>query len=127
MKKDILIIIVSTLLSVSASGQQFEVLHNFLWDPAYPEAPLVQGQDGSFYGTTSDGGIDRGGPGAGTIYKIDASGALTILHMFTGPDGFIPLAELIQGTDGNFYGTTSAGGANGYGTVFKMDAAGNIT
>ena len=52
-----------------------------------------------------------------------------ILHTFTinTGDGAQPFAALIQGSDGKFYGTTGNGGTNNVGTVFKMDAAGNVT
>ena len=48
------------------------------------------------------------------------SGTLTILHTFVGADGALPYAGLVQGSDGNFYGTTSSGGANNVGTVFRL-------
>ncbi len=50
-----------------------------------------------------------------------------MLHAFSGADGSQPLAKLIQGTDGSFYGTTQSGGANGLGTIFKIDSTGNQT
>jgi uncharacterized repeat protein (TIGR03803 family) len=52
---------------------------------------------------------------------------LTTLHSFDGTDGTGTVAVLVQGTDGNLYGTASAGGANGYGTVFKMTPSGTLT
>ena len=64
----------------------------------------------------------------GTVFKITPSGALTSLYSFGGPNGSEPIAGLIQGTDGNFYGTTFDGGTNGnYGTVFKITASGVLT
>lgn len=84
---------------------------------------LIQGSDGSFYGTTSTGGsYDQG-----TIFKIDTSGNFSELHEFNGNNGSYPSGELIQGSDGSFYGTTSTGGSTGYGTVFKLDASGNFS
>ena len=65
-----------------------------------------------------------GDNGVGTIFKADASGTLTTVHSFGYAEGTSPKAALLQAADGNFYGTTSAGGAGGRGTVFKMDAAG---
>src|SRR5207245_1110512 len=60
--------------------------------------------------------------------RMDASGALTTLHAFTGGrDGAYPAAALIQASDGNFYGTTSGGGASYAGTLFRMDASGTLT
>ena len=91
-----------------------------------PYAGLVQATDGNFYGTTNDGGANDG---YGTIFKITPSGTLTTLHSFDRTDGEDPEAGLVQDTDGNFYGTAYAGGANsctafgsviGYGTVFSL-------
>src|SRR5438876_4585880 len=108
-------------------------LHSF--DPAgggSPSGALIQGTDGNFYGTTQIGGAnnscDNGGPtGCGTICKITSGGTLTTLHSFNGTDGWKPIAGLVQGTEGNFYGTTVLGGAYGGGTVFRMTPAGALT
>jgi uncharacterized repeat protein (TIGR03803 family) len=81
-------------------------------DGYYPEGGLVQATDGSFYGTTGEGSSVKGG--YGTIFRIDARGALTTLYRFrpspsTGcTDGTDPDGGLLQGTDGSFYGTTEA-------------------
>jgi uncharacterized repeat protein (TIGR03803 family) len=85
-------------------------------DGAYPEAGLVQGTDGDFYGATGAGGAFR----IGTIFKVTRSGTLTTLHSFDDSDGVGPSAGLIQGRDGNFYGTTPQGGAYYSGTVFRI-------
>ncbi len=93
-------------------------------DGAGPAAGLVQGSDGSFYGTTFQGGRDN----SGTVFKISTNGTLTTLHSFTGgTDGGDPVAAPAQGTDGFFYGTTSQGGPNNSGTVFKISADGALT
>ena len=79
----------------------------------YPGTALVQGVDGNLYGTKSEsGGIIAASPntGSGTLFKVTPGGALTALHTFAGSDGARPVAALIQATDGNFYGTTYAGG-----------------
>src|SRR3979490_2519903 len=92
-------------------------------DGGYPTAGLVQGGDGSFYGTASSGGASS----AGTIFQITASGALTVLHSFTGgADGAYPYAGLVQAADGNMYGTTSQGGAFGAGTIFQITSGGTF-
>ena len=52
---------------------------------------------------------------------------LTTLHSFDSTDGAYPWAALVQATDGNLYGTTQEGGANGYGTVFKITPSGTLT
>jgi len=102
-------------------------LHSFdLTDGASPIGGLVEGNDGNFYGTTSQGGTH---PAAGTVFVISASGSFRVLHNFAGNDGNgnVPMAGLVLGSDGNFYGTTFGGGANGYGTVFKITPAGTLT
>ena len=84
---------------------------------ARPYAGLVQGTDGDFYGTTYYGGTYLNG----TVYKITPGGRLRTLHAFTGgADGGFSYAGLVQGSDGNLYGTTSSYGAHGYGTVFRL-------
>ena len=112
----------TALFGASARGQQYQVLHDFHPNPANPSG-LIQGSDGNFYGTTGQNGAS----GAGTVFKMDASGTVTTLHSFTGPDGVRPLAALVQGSDGNFYGATTFGGASGLGTVFKITPTGTFT
>src|SRR5207302_10946622 len=94
-------------------------------DGRSPEAALVQGSDGNFYGTTLLGGAHL----EGTVFKIDATGSLTTLHSFSGSpgDGAVPFAGLVQGSDGNFYGTTASGGAFCPATGFRMTLSGAIT
>jgi len=99
-------------------------------DGANPSAPVVQGSDGNFYGSTFQGGILCNPVGCGTIFKITPSGAVTTLHRFNEFDGYGPYAALVQASDGNFYGTTVEGGANGLsgqGTVFKITPGGTLT
>ncbi len=105
-------------------------LHTFTngLDGGNPYAPLIQGTDGNFYGTTSSGG---GKNGYGTVFQITPAGALTPLHAFTnsgsGKGGTYPTAGLVQGADGQFYGTTHGGGTNGYGTIFKISSSGVLS
>ena len=95
-------------------------------DGSLPFAGLVQGSDGNFYGTTVQGGvIALCAGGCGTVFKITPGGSLTTLYSFSYSDGATPYAGLVQGSDGNFYGTTPYGGASGYGTVFKITADGD--
>lgn len=90
-------------------------------DGGLPLGPLVQGTDGNFYGTTTvSSGAACASPGpCGTIFRLTPSGGLTTLHVFTFNDGSAP-RWLVQATDGNFYGVTTAGGAYGWGTVFRL-------
>src|SRR5437773_307302 len=82
---------------------------------ATPYGGLIQGTDGSFYGTTSRGGAT----GSGTIFKIDAAGTLTTLHSFNNNSGgAVPLGRLIQGSNASFFGMTHLGGTAEYGTIF---------
>jgi uncharacterized repeat protein (TIGR03803 family) len=87
-----------------------------------PESSLLMGTDGNFYGTTQYGGAN----GNGEVYKMTPSGTVTTLYSFgtTGTDGQGPYAGLVQGTDGNFYGTTTGGGANLGGTMFRISSSG---
>jgi uncharacterized repeat protein (TIGR03803 family) len=116
-----------TVFRISPAGA-LTTLHIFTGgdDGGYPQAALVQGTDGDFYGTTPPTFYEPADHG--TVFKISAKGALTTLHHFTGgPDGGKPLGSLAQGTDGNFYGTTADGGVYGAGTVFKISAKGALT
>ncbi len=95
-------------------------------DGMNPGASPVQGADGTFYGTTLQGGAK----GGGTVFKITGRGALTRLHSFCNTikcAGAGPQSALIQATDGNFYGTTLYGGPRDYGTVFRMTPQGETT
>jgi len=115
-------------VSQPAQGQTFTVLYNFT-HPKYgvePYAGLVRDAKDNFYGTTYSGGghFLR----YGVVYKLDTNGTETVLHNFTGgTDGANPFAELVRDAAGNFYGTTTAGGAFGLGTVFKLGKGGKET
>jgi uncharacterized repeat protein (TIGR03803 family) len=120
----------------AASAAAFTVLHSFGGpDGETPAAPLVQGADGFVYGVAAHGGDFTVLPpdGGGTIFRLDASGTVTTLHTFKGPEGAHP-NSLIQGRDGFFYGTATLGGQPsisnlnpGLGTIFRMDATGVVT
>jgi uncharacterized repeat protein (TIGR03803 family) len=106
-------------------------LHEFTGgttDGANPGAALIQATDGNFYGTSQGGGSF----GSGTVFKMTSTSdhTVTILHAFMGgsADGANPSAALVQGTDGNFYGTTDGGGGPfNSGTIFKMTPSSIVT
>ena len=125
-----------TVFKLTPAGK-LTTLHSFDGtDGKYPAATLIQATDGKLYGTTS-GGLNGGG--AGTVFKITLSGALTTLHTFCSEancsDGRAPFkAPLVQANDGNFYGVTTQGGLNdsncegvGCGTIFKITPTGVLT
>jgi len=118
------------VFKITAAGVE-SVLYSFggtATDGQTPAAGLIQGTDGNFYGTTELGGThcNSGGVACGTFFKLTPAGTETVLYNFgaTSADGNTPEAGVIEGPDGNFYGTTIQGGAHGLGTVFKITPAG---
>ena len=114
-----------TVFKVSPSGTVTTLYSFRLTDGALPVSGLVLATDEDFYGTTFEGGTHR----KGTVFKITSGGKLKVLHSFGGDptEGANPRAALVQGTDGNFYGTTEAGGTSNGGTVFKITPGGVFT
>jgi uncharacterized repeat protein (TIGR03803 family) len=115
----------------AATAQTFTVLYEFtnVPDGADPSV-LIRDSAGNLYGTTAAGGTvcDTYGNGCGTVFKLDSSGTETVLYRFSGgTDGGNPEAGLVRDSAGNLYGTTRIGGANGVGTVFKVDPSGKET
>ena len=115
---------VGTVFQITPAGV-LTTLYNFsATDGSDPVARLAQGADGNFYGTTAEGGASD----YGTVFRITSAGALTTLYSFTGgTDGGGPEAGLVQGGDGNFYGTAFGEGAGGDGTVFQITPTGVLT
>lgn len=107
-------------------GGTLTTLHSFdCTDGCGPIGALVQAANGNLYGTTFSGGAY----GAGTIFRVNPNGTLTSLYSFCSQsgcvDGSTPQTALTQASDGNLYGTTTYGGANGEGgTIFKITARG---
>ncbi|MEQ1559560.1 MAG: choice-of-anchor tandem repeat GloVer-containing protein [Methyloglobulus sp.] len=124
-----------TVFRITPTGA-FKILHSFdatITDGGHqPNAPLVQGTDGNFYGTTKGSGVTVT---QGNVFKITPSGVYTNLHRFDSATAFaqgtLPTAGLVQGSDGNFYGATSAGGKaipfGNYGVLFKITPQGAYT
>ncbi len=102
-------------------------------DGADSIAGMIQGTDGNLYGAMLEGGSSTScaSVGCGTIFKMTLGGTFTLLHDFCTesgcPDGASPYGGVVEGPDGNFYGTTYSGGAYGYGTVFEITPAGVLT
>jgi uncharacterized repeat protein (TIGR03803 family) len=129
-----------TVFKLTKTGT-LTVLHSFCGgsgcgslttDGAEPTGRLIFGANGDLYGTTQVGGLFNGFYNQGTIFRITTSGVYTVLHVFSGnfgsePDGANPAAGLTLASNGDFYGTTTAGGASKDGTVFKVTPAGTVT
>src|SRR5208282_798030 len=115
---------VGTVFSLSTNG-----LFTPLWsfnstNGSSPAGSLVQGSDGKLYGTTSTGGTQE----LGTVFSLSANGSFNSLVSFDCTGGAYPSNGLVQAADGAFYGTASSGGTNGgWGTVFRLTAAGTLT
>jgi len=90
---------------------------------AYAYGGLVQASDGKLYGTTGAGGSNN----TGVIFSYDPSGAAyNKLKDFDYTSGIYPYGSLIQASDGTLYGMTTAGGSQGYGTIFSFNISGGI-
>jgi uncharacterized repeat protein (TIGR03803 family) len=115
----VLVVASALVLPQSAPAQSFTVIHHFTGgaDGANPLNGLMMGAGGYMYGTTSGGGAYNNG----TVYRIASTGILQTIYAFRGgADGASPQSFLIADAQGNLYGTTSAGGAYGGGTVFRI-------
>jgi uncharacterized repeat protein (TIGR03803 family) len=152
-----------TLFKITPAGK-LTTLHSFdSTDGETPYGPLVQATNGNFYGTTQSGNVysvTSGGTfttvlaagaggfaliqatngifygAGGSVYSVTSAGTLTTLFTFDGADGSYPVGPLVQASNGNFYGTTTQGGAHdlcngeifqGCGTVFEITPAGKLT
>src|ERR1017187_9344508 len=124
----VIVLVVVAGRAFDASAQTETNVYSFVGYPTdglNPAAGLVQGSDGNFYGTTSEGGTNDDG----TVVRISPGGSHTNLYTFAGPpnDGAAPVAGPVQGSDGNFYGTTGEGGTSYAGTVFRISRSGTYT
>jgi len=114
-----------TVFRIDHDGSHYAVLKSFgqAGDGAEPAGGLIQASNGALYGTTLQGG----GHNLGTVFSINTDGSgYLVLKDFAGGsgDGAEPWGALVQGADGRLYGTTTLGGSNNLGTVFKLDLAG---
>jgi uncharacterized repeat protein (TIGR03803 family) len=119
-----------TVFKITPTGK-LTTIYNFCsqskcMDGEFPNAALLLAIDGSFYGTTINGGAHN----AGAVFQITPAGEFRTIYSFCTPadcsDGAGP-SGLIQGTDGNFYGTAYTGGTVNDGTVFKLTPSGTLT
>jgi uncharacterized repeat protein (TIGR03803 family) len=130
-----------TVFKITSSGALatlYQFCHGFgtCTDGSAPLAGVIQASDGNFYGTTFTGGTKGGWPAGlgdnGTVFQLTPGGTLTTLYSFDNSSSYAygswPRAGLVQGSDGNLYGTTNQRGANGnYGAIFKITTSGSIT
>lgn len=112
------------VVQVTPGGTE-QVIHSFGGplsnDGANPYGSLVQASDGNLYGMTNKGGANH----AGAVIQVTLAGAVQVIHSFGGSgDGAGPGGSFIQANDGNLYGLTTAGGANGNGVVFQLTLGG---
>ncbi|HZT43667.1 MAG TPA: choice-of-anchor tandem repeat GloVer-containing protein [Chthonomonadaceae bacterium] len=116
-----------TIFRISPSGT-FATIHVLGFaDGSDPGVPLIQAADGYLYGGDFNGGSSGVGSGdTGEIFRVSLSGAFTGLYTFFGSANGSSPNGLVQGMDGNLYGTTYGGGASGHGTVFRWPLASGI-
>jgi uncharacterized repeat protein (TIGR03803 family) len=109
-----------TVFELSEAATKHRVLHHFAngGDGAAPYSPLLEASDGSFFGTSWDGGSTN----LGAVFRISRDGSgYRVVHSFgAGVDGRSPYGALFQASDGAIYGTTVAGGPARLGTVFRL-------
>jgi uncharacterized repeat protein (TIGR03803 family) len=120
-----------TVFKLDPAGN-YTVLYNFCSLPGCadgnsPNAALIRDAAGDLYGVAGGGGANS----LGTVFKLDPAGNFSVLHTFgslpNNADGAYPLYALLRDAAGSLYGTAGGGGANGAGTVFKIDPAGNFS
>jgi uncharacterized repeat protein (TIGR03803 family) len=109
---------VGTLFRIRLDGDSYRTIYDFkISDGVGPQADLILVPDGYLYGTTAAGGTS----GLGTVFRVKINGSsFTTIHHFTGANGSVPQSQLVLATDGYLYGTTLSGGANDFGTVFRV-------
>jgi len=115
-----------TVFRLARNGT-FTVLHAFHGgaDGEIPQAGLLFNTvTGNLYGAASGG--SKSGDGDGVVFQISSKTGYTVLHRFKGTDGRTPNGELTFDETGNIYGTTQAGGSQGFGTAYVMNPAGRL-
>jgi len=125
-KTHIIIFITVLALAALAPAQTYTTFYSFPGGSGgqYPIPGVIQDSLGNFYGITANGGSS----GFGVVFEVTSSGVETVLHSFSGgSDGEYPYSPLLRDSQGNLYGTTNSGGADGNGVVYKIDATGKET
>jgi uncharacterized repeat protein (TIGR03803 family) len=120
-----------TIFNLNVTTEKLTTVHTFFpqsaappcLDGQYPQSGVTLGKNGSFYGTTTQGGS----AGAGTIFKSPGGASNVLYNFLNDANGANPVGGLVQASDGNFYGKTSAGGLNSCGTIFKISTTGALT
>lgn len=115
-----------TLFRLNPDGSGFALIKSFgggATDGARPFGAVIEASDGTLYGTTEAGGQS----GLGTVFKLgkDGNGYSVLMSFSGGSDGANPEAALLEGSDGMLYGTTSGGGTNDNGVVFRIGKDGS--
>jgi uncharacterized repeat protein (TIGR03803 family) len=131
------VLVLCATTAIALRAQTLTTLYSFCSQTGCPDgdgphAGLVQATNGDLYGTTLSGGANCVPDGCGTVFKITPGGTLTMAYSFCSDypsctDGAYPEAGLVQAANGDLYGTTYSGGANGYGAVFKITPGGTLT
>jgi uncharacterized repeat protein (TIGR03803 family) len=108
-----------TLFQITTNGA-FATLYTFPTGAggSAPSAELMLGNDGNLYGTANANAWL--GDGSGTVFRLTPNGDVSTLYAFTGSDDGSSPNGLVQGADGNLYGTTQQGGSFGGGTIFRL-------
>ena len=127
-----LIFLAGLVQTPALSAPGVSVLHSFSAPLSQPTSTLLKATDGNYYGIANGGTGDYAGAywsasGNGMVFKMTPAGVVTTLHFFNVKDGMAPVGDLIQGNDGNLYGTTQGGGTYGKGTVYKLTLGGALT
>jgi uncharacterized repeat protein (TIGR03803 family) len=119
-----------TIFKMTTNGNLTTLFNFHFTDGSEPTVKMIQGNDGNLYGTTTYGGSTVNNPfgsGLGTVFQITTNGIFTPLIFFQGSNGANPQAPLLQGNDGNLYGTTFQGGPGGGGVLFRIVTASQFT
>ncbi len=111
------------VIKITLAGSE-SVMHSFgsAGDGAFPQGDLIQASDGNFYGMTWSGGAIQNG----AVIKITPGGVESVLYSLSSisGDGWNPIGNLVEASDGNFYGMTPDGGAHGYGAIIRITSTG---